>query len=329
MKLKIILVVLVVVAIGFGAWFVAQKNRAQADGVSADGRKILYYTCSMHPWVREHKPGPCPVCGMKLVPIYEQNNAQAGGHKIKFYRSTMNPGETSPTPAKDSMGMDMVPVYEDNENTNLEKGTITLESESISTINVQTDLAERRPLRHTLHLAGEIVGNSWTAAWFEFTAYERDLLWLKAKQTFDVIVPSAPDKIYKAQIKLHGTKLFADKDFDMMSGSTTVRAEILNPPIEAGNLGEHTIFNGLHAEAHVVVETEPTLTILRSAVISRGIGPMVYVDKGDGHYMPRAVLLGRIGDEFVEVLAGLKEGEKVVTTGNLLIDSEAQLNAGQ
>jgi Cu(I)/Ag(I) efflux system membrane fusion protein len=56
---------------------------------------------------------------------------------------------------------------------------------------------------------------------------------------------------------------------------------------------------------------------------------MVYVDKGDGHYEPRAIRLGRIGDDFSEVLAGLKEGEKVVTNGNVLIDSEAQLTAGE
>jgi Cu(I)/Ag(I) efflux system membrane fusion protein len=155
------------------------------------------------------------------------------------------------------------------------------------------------------------------------------LQWLKVGQTFNVVVSSAPDKIYHAQIKLRGTKPFADANFDMMSGSTTVRAEILNPPVEPGDFGKNKLFNGLHAEAHVVTETEEMLTVPRSAVISRGIGAMVYVDKGNGHYAPRAVLLGRIGDEFSEVLAGLKEGEKVVTTGNVLIDSEAQLNAGE
>ena len=46
-------------------------------------------------------------------------------------------------------------------------------------------------------------------------------------------------------------------------------------------------------------------------------------------YAPRAVKLGRVGDGFYEVLSGLDAGEKVVTTGNLLIDSEAQLTAGQ
>jgi multidrug efflux pump subunit AcrA (membrane-fusion protein) len=294
MKTKLILFVLVVLAISGGiVWMAAHHSPTATAGAS--GRKVLYYTCSMHPWVREHKPGPCPVCGMNLTPVYEN----AGGAAVE------------------------------NNSTNSNSGTVTLESESISTINVQTDTVERRPVRRTVHLAGEISWNSWTAAWFEFIAYERDLQWLKIGQTFDVIVSSAPGKIYHAQIKLHGVKPFADRDFDMMSGSTTVRAEILNPPIEAGDFGKNKLFNGLHAEAHVVSETEETLTIPRSAVISRGIGPMVYVDKGDGHYEPRAVRLGRIGDEFSEVLAGLNAGEKVVTTGNVLIDSEAQLTAGQ
>jgi hypothetical protein len=291
MKTKMIFFVLVVLAISGGiVWMAA--HHSSASTADASGRKVLYYTCAMHPWVRESKPGPCPVCGMNLTPIYAN---ESGG------------------------------VAETNSNS----GMVTLEPESISTINVQTDLVERRPVSRRLHLSGEIVGNSWAAAWFEFTAYERDLQWLKIGQTFEVIVSSAPDKIYHAQIKRHGVKPFADANIDMMSGSTTLRAEILNPPVEAGDFGKQKLFNGLHAEAHVIVETEPTLTIPRSAVISRGIGPMVYVDMGDGHYAPRAVLPGRVGDEFVEILAGLKEGEKVVTTGNVLIDSEAQLTAGE
>jgi hypothetical protein len=290
MKTKIIFFVLVVIAISACIiWIPARHLPAVASG----GRKALYYTCAMHPWVRETKPGPCPVCGMELTPIY----ANEGG------------------------------IAETNSDFN--SGTVTLEPESISTINVQTQMAASRPLRRMLHLSGEIVGNTSRTAWFEFTAYERDLQWLKVGQSFNVVASSAPDKIYHAQIKLHGTKTFADVNFDMMSGSTTVRAEILNPPVEAGDLGAHKLFNGLHAEAHVVAETENVLAVPRSAIISRGIGAMVYVDKGDGHYAPRAILLGRVGDDYSEVTAGLKEGERVVTTGNVLIDSEAQITAGE
>jgi multidrug efflux pump subunit AcrA (membrane-fusion protein) len=290
MKSKMIFFVVVVLVVSAGIAWIATRHSSVPTAATSGGRKILYYTCAMHPWVRESKPGQCPVCGMNLTPVY----------------------------AKENSG-----IAETN------SGMVTLESESLSAINVQTEMVTNRPVRHTLHLSGEIVGNTANAAWFEFVAYERDLQWLKVGQTFNVGVPSAPEKTYQAQIKLHGTKPFADANFDMMSGSTIIRAELLNPPVEAGNFGKNKSFSGLHAEAHVVAETEEVLTVPRSAIISRGMGALVYVDKGNGHYAPRAIELGRMGDEFAEVLAGLKEGEKVVTTGNVLIDSEAQLAAGE
>src|SRR5271170_3406716 len=176
MKAKWIFFVIFVVAISASIAWIAAHHSFASNTVTSGGRKALYYTCAMHPWVRESKPGPCPVCGMNLTPVYSNES-----------------------------GAETNDVF----------GIVTLEPDSISTINVQTDLVERRPVRRTLHLAGEIVGNSSTAAWFQFTAYERDLQWLKVGQTFNVSVLSAPDEIYHAQIKAHGTKAFADANFDM------------------------------------------------------------------------------------------------------------------
>jgi multidrug efflux pump subunit AcrA (membrane-fusion protein) len=53
------------------------------------------------------------------------------------------------------------------------------------------------------------------------------------------------------------------------------------------------------------------------------------VEQSAGYYTPRKLTLGRIGDEYAEVLAGLDAGEKVVINGNLLIDAEAQLISGR
>ena len=63
----------------------------------------------------------------------------------------------------------------------------------------------------------------------------------------------------------------------------------------------------------------------RRAVLWPGDNPRVYVDQGNGAYQQRRVILGRPGDDFWEVLEGVKEGERVVASGNMLIDSQAQL----
>ena len=252
--------------------------------------------------------------------------AAAAGRKILYYQSPMHPLIKSDKPGKCPIcNMDMVPIYENAEGTNTGFG-LKLNADSVNVANVQTVLVQQRAIVHTLRVAGSISANSRQAAWFEFTAYERDLAWLKTSQTFDVIVPSAPGKSYTAQIKLHGIKPYADVNFDTTSGSTTVRAEILNPPVEAGDFGANRLFSGLYANASVIAKTEEVLTVPRSAVLSPGAEPVVYVDTGGNFFEPRKVKLGRIGDEYVEVLAGLKEDERVVTSGNLLIDAETQIS---
>src|SRR5258708_6528016 len=89
-------------------------SRAEQASGATSGETL--YTCGMHPQVIEPKPGLCPICGMKLTPIHRSSASAAAGpgeRRIKHYKSTMMPGEVSPAPKKDSMGMDMVPVYED------------------------------------------------------------------------------------------------------------------------------------------------------------------------------------------------------------------------
>jgi Cu(I)/Ag(I) efflux system membrane fusion protein len=179
-----------------------------------------------------------------------------------------------------------------------------------------------------LRVAGTVSVNSWTTAWFIFDAYQRDLPWFKVGQTVEITVPSLPGKIYTAQIKRHGTQPYADAQFDGTTDSTKVRAELSYPGIGTGDFGADKLFYNFYAEGRVLADAPEVLAVPRSAVIWPAGQPIVYVDAG-GHYESRSVKLGRAGDEFWEVLDGLKAGERVVTTGNLLIDSEAQLANGR
>ncbi len=69
------------------------------------------------------------------------------------------------------------------------------------------------------------------------------------------------------------------------------------------------------------------LTIPISAVLGGGARPAVLVELGEGRYQPREVRLGLRGDEFVQVLEGLAENERVVVSANFLIDAESNLKA--
>lgn len=78
-SLLVLSIITALALLGVGGYLALHKNQMAAPGtttLSADGREIEYYTCSMHPFIREPKPGPCPVCGMKLYPVYKQ---PAGG----------------------------------------------------------------------------------------------------------------------------------------------------------------------------------------------------------------------------------------------------------
>jgi hypothetical protein len=250
----------------------------------------------------------------------------SAGRKILYYQSAMHPWIKSDKPGKCPIcGMDLVPIYAGEAGMKMDGG-VTLTSNSVTALNVATANVARQPLMRTLRVAGSVVASSRTATWFEFTAYGRDLAWLKIGQTIEVSLPSAPGKIFLAQITVHGTRAVANGDFDTATDSTKVRAEFSEPPVTGGDLGTKKLFNNLYAEGRVRVELPDVLTVPRSAVLSPGAQAIVYVDAGGGHYEPRKIKTGRVGDELVEVFDGLHEGEKVVTTGNLLIDAETQIS---
>jgi multidrug efflux pump subunit AcrA (membrane-fusion protein) len=279
---RAILFLALIAGLASGAWWLVEQHSPVPPATSPDGRKILYYQSPMHPWIKSDKPGKCPICGMNLVPVYENGESTNTGFGLK------------------------------------------LNADSVNVANVQTATVERRQLVHSLPVAGAIEMNG-HPTWFVFNAYERDFVWLDVGQAVEVNIPALPGKIYRARITHIDTK-FLDPDRNDQTHSIQVRATLSENLAHVAGVKLWRPFDGFYAEGRVLVDTPDVLTVPRNAVLQSGSQPAVYVDEGNGYYEQRKVKLGRVGDEFVEVLDGLKEGDKVVTSGGLLIDAEAQIS---
>jgi hypothetical protein len=69
MNTKLILIIVLAVTLGGAAGWIAPHHLGPSSAAASD-RKILYYACPMHPSIKYDKPGACPICGMKLQPVY-------------------------------------------------------------------------------------------------------------------------------------------------------------------------------------------------------------------------------------------------------------------
>jgi membrane fusion protein, copper/silver efflux system len=105
---------------------------------------------------------------------------------------------------------------------------------------------------------------------------------------------------------------------DVQTRTLTVRSELPNP--------EGKLRPGMFASVRLnSADEQPVLLIPSEAVIRTGKRALVMLAEGEGRYRPHEIQVGREADGRFEVLAGLFEGQAVVTSGQFLIDSEASL----
>ncbi len=81
----------------------------------------------------------------------------------------------------------------------------------------------------------------------------------------------------------------------------------------------------MYTDVEVKINLGKKLVIPDDAILDAGKRQVVYVDKGDGNFEPREVTIGIRADGMVEIMSGLKAGERVASAANFLIDSEAKL----
>ncbi len=124
-----------------------------AGGAHAHDAEQLY-TCGMHPQVIRDQPGQCPICGMQLTPLRAAPSGDAAKRerKILYYWDPMlSPPYISDKPGKSPMGMDLLPVYEDEVSAG---AAVVIDPTIMQNMGVRLATVGEGPLRRSIRAVG-------------------------------------------------------------------------------------------------------------------------------------------------------------------------------
>lgn len=151
------------------------------------------------------------------------------------------------------------------------------------------------------------------SVWLDAKVYENQVPWVRLGQLMQARIAAQPGR------RLVGRIFFIAPDEDSRTHTVTVRARFANP---AGLLRP-----GMYALVDIL--TTPLQHVMlapASAVIHTGTDEVVLVSLGHGRFLPRRVTTGLSGRHgLVQILSGVTSGERLVTSGQFLIDVESNM----
>jgi RND family efflux transporter MFP subunit len=149
--------------------------------------------------------------------------------------------------------------------------------------------------------------------WIQAQVYEQDLPFIRLGQEAVVSLASQPDP------KFRGRVTYLYPTVDEKTRTARVRLEFHNPG--------YFLKPGMYASVEMAAEVSPSaLLVPDTAVLRSGEKNTVFVALAGGRFEPRTVTLGaRAEGDRYEVLSGLQEGDRVVASGQFMLDSESQL----
>jgi len=149
--------------------------------------------------------------------------------------------------------------------------------------------------------------------WIMADVFEYEAPNIHLGQTARVSLDALPGRMFNAQID------FVQPQVDPMTRTLKVRLNMENPGL--------MLKPDMYADVEFLVNIPSKLTVPADAVLNAGERQTVFVDRGNGYFEPRHVKTGEREGDRIQILSGLTGGERVVTSGNFLIDSESQMKA--
>jgi Cu(I)/Ag(I) efflux system membrane fusion protein len=150
-----------------------------------------------------------------------------------------------------------------------------------------------------------------STVWISADIYESEVAAVTLNQPASVTFAAYPGDTFR------GTVSYVYPTLNAEARTVRVRLELPNPGLK--------LKPGMYGNVTLQTNAVNTLVVPKEAVLDTGLRQLVFLDRGEGAYMPYPVKLGRRSQDSVEVLEGLKEGDRIVTSANFLLDAESKL----
>lgn len=150
-----------------------------------------------------------------------------------------------------------------------------------------------------------------STVWIFADIYESEMAGVKVARPASVTFAAYPGETFS------GTVAYVYPTLNPETRTARVRLELPNPGLK--------LKPGLYGNVTLQSDAVRTLVVPKEAVLDTGLRQLVFMDRGQGRYEPASVTLGRRSQDSVEVVEGLKEGDRIVTSANFLLDAESKL----
>ena len=153
-----------------------------------------------------------------------------------------------------------------------------------------------------------------STVWVEVEVYENEFPNIHIGQQVEIRSQSFPGKPFTGRIA------FIYPFLDPKTRTVKARVEMPNPGMK--------LKPDMFVSAIIKVPLGSSIVVPVTAVIDTGKRKVVWVESSAGMFEPRDVMTGQQSDDKIQILSGLKPGDKVAVSGGYLIDSESQLKGG-
>src|SRR3989475_220275 len=150
-----------------------------------------------------------------------------------------------------------------------------------------------------------------STVWIHGDIYGSEITAVRLNQSAEVTFEAYPGETFRGKVA------YIYPYLNEATRTVRVRMEFANPHLK--------LKPGMYGNVMLHVDAGRRLVVPKEAVLDSGLRQLVFLDMGQGVYQPYPVKLGRRSQDYVEVLEGIKEGDRVVTSANFLLDAESKL----